>query len=165
MIEGSKAFTIHEASGAAALFWLLALLTPGEAALMHWLLPVKLAWIFTALSIYGAIWMIAVARSFHALPIVVDEQGITLRRGMLASMQIPWDAIASVSRQDPGGKHARFAVLSDPSIWIQFDRPLTVELPMGFTRQVRGAAIAPDDSQGFWKAISTVPSDPKSATI
>jgi hypothetical protein len=98
--------------------------------------------------------MIAVARSFAALPIVVDAQGITLRRGMLGSMYVPREAIASISRKDDGKKYARFAVLADPAVWIGFDRPLTVALPMGFTREVLGASVAADDKAGFLDAIS-----------
>ena len=151
---GARAFTIHEATGAASLFWLLALLTPIEAAIMHWMLPAKLAWIFTALSVYGALWMIAVARSFTALPIVVDAQGVTLRRGMLASLHVPREAIASVARVGDGRDFARFAVLAEPTVWITFHRPIEVELPLGFTREVRGAAVAPDDPAGFFAALT-----------
>ena len=151
--EGTHAFTVHESSGATSLFWMLAFLTPFEAAAMHFLLPTKLAWILTALSIYGAIWMIAVARSFNALPILVDAQSITLRRGMLASLKVPRASIASVSRQEHKS-FARFAVLAEPTVWIAFHSPLQLELPMGFTRQVRGAAIAPDDLNGFLNALN-----------
>ena len=65
-------------------------------------LSVKLAWTLTALSAYSAIWMVAVARSFTALPLLVDAQGIALRRGMMASLYVPRDVIQSVSRtQEP----------------------------------------------------------------
>jgi len=121
---------------------------------MHFLLPTKLAWILTALSIYGAVWMIAVARSFSALPIVVDAQAVTLRKGMLASMYVPRDAIASVTRVKAGTECARFGVLADPTVWILFDRPLHVQLPLGFSRQVRGASVAPDDVNGFLQALN-----------
>ena len=120
---------------------------------MHFLLPIKLAWILTALSIYGAIWMIAVARSFNTLPILVDAQNITLRRGMLASLNVPRASIASVSREERGN-FSRFAVLAEPTVWIAFHSPLQLELPMGFTRQVPGAAIAPDDLNGFLDALN-----------
>ena len=73
---------------------------------------------------------------------------------MTASMHIPREAIASVSRKDNAVKYARFAVLADPAVWITFNRPLKVELPMGFTREVRGAAVAPDDAAGFLQALS-----------
>ena len=150
---GAHAFTIHESSGAATLFWLLACLTPIEAGAVHFLLPVKLAWIFSAVSVYGAVWMVAVARSLSRLPIIVDAQGVTLRKGMLASMYVPRDAIASVSRQQPSEGYARFAVLADATVWITFNCPLTVELPLGFTRKVQGAAVAPDDAAGFFNSI------------
>lgn len=39
----------------ASLFWVLALLTPVEAGLMHFVLPTRFAWIFTALSVYGTV--------------------------------------------------------------------------------------------------------------
>ena len=152
--EGARAFTIHESSGAATLFWMLALLTPVEAVGLHFLLPIKLAWILTALSIYSAIWLIAVARSFSALPIVVNQQGISLRRGMMASMYVPREAIEGVSRQSAEKGLARFSVLSEPTVFLTFNRPLQVELPMGFTREVRGASIAPDDLHGFLDAIN-----------
>lgn len=151
--EGTRTFTIHEASGATSLFWMLAFLTPFEAAAMHFLLPTKLASILMALSIYGAIWMIAVARSFRALPILVDSQSVTLRRGMLASLKVPRTSIASVSGEKRK-TFARFAVLAEPTVWIAFDKPLPMELPMGFSRQVRGAAIAPDDLNGFLNALN-----------
>jgi hypothetical protein len=142
--ESAKAFTIHEASGGAMLFWVIALLTPVDAGLMHFLLPVKLAWILTAMSAYGAVWMIAMARSFAALPIVV---------GMMSSLYIPSEAIASVSREGGDPRYARFTLLSDPTVWIAFHRPLTMMLPMGFTRQVDGAAVSPDDAPGFFQSI------------
>ena len=76
----ANGFTIHEKSGAAMLFWLLALLTPLEAAAMHFILPRTIAWILTALTLYSALWMIAVARSVSALPIVVGTEISSLQR-------------------------------------------------------------------------------------
>lgn len=151
----AKAFTIHEASGGAALFWLLAAVTPVEAGALHLIVHAKWVWIATALSLYSAVWMIAIARSFDALPITVDSEGVTLRRGILATLRIPKDAITSISNSASGMKKpARFAVLADPTVWIQFERPLTLQLPFGFTRQVEAAAIAPDQPAQFRAALS-----------
>ena len=157
LAEGARAFTIHESSGAVGLIWVVALLTPFEAVGMHFLLPVKMAWILTAFSVYGAIWMIAVARSFGALPMVVDGEGVMLRRGMMASLYVPREAIESVSRvrgTGSTGNHARFAVLAEPTVFVEFKRGLQLELPMGFRREVRGAAVAPDDVSGFRGVVS-----------
>jgi len=125
-----------------------------EAAGMHYVLPAKLAWIFTILSVYGGLWMIAMARSFSALPLVVDAEGITLRKGLLSALYVPRDAIAAVSREPLGKGFAPFALLAEPTVWISFRQPLTVELPMGFARQVHGAAVAPDDASGFLSALN-----------
>jgi hypothetical protein len=151
---GAVAFTIHRTSGASALFFVMAALTPVEALVMYWLLPETLAWIVAVLSLYSAIWMIAIGRSFDALPILVDSGGITLRRGLLANLRVPRTAIRAVFRnRAPEGKSTRFAVLADPCLVIEFHQPLQVELPLGIRRQTLSASLAPDDAEGFLKAL------------
>ena len=68
---GARAFSVHEQSGVAALFGMLAGVSVMEAALVHlivmrWSTPA--AWILTALSSYGAVWLIAMARAFVLRP-------------------------------------------------------------------------------------------------
>lgn len=151
----SKAFTIHENSGGALLFFVVAGLTPVEAGVLHLILPKPLSWVMLALSLYSALWLIAIGRSFAALPILVDAEGITLRKGLLASIRIPKSAIRSVSRTQTSIKVLKFALFAEPSIFIEFNQPLTAQLPLGLTKTAMAASIAPDNPAAFMSALES----------
>jgi hypothetical protein len=115
---GARAFSVHEQSGVAALFGVLAGVSVMEAALVHlivmrWSTPA--AWILTALSSYGAVWLIAMARAFVLRPVLVEGGELVVRGGMMWTVRVPLRAIAAI---EPGGAKCglRMPPASQPNV-------------------------------------------------
>ena len=90
--RGSRAFSIHEQSGVAALFGMLAGVSVMEAALVHLVVmrwSVAAAWVLSALSIYGMVWLVAMARAFVLRPVLVQEGELVARSGMMWTVRVP----------------------------------------------------------------------------
>src|SRR6185295_1564896 len=96
---GTRAFPVHEQSGVAALFGVLAGVSVMEAALVHLIVmrwSAAGAWILTALSSYGAVWLIAMARAFVLRPALVKDGELVVRGGMMWTVRVPIRIIAAI---------------------------------------------------------------------
>jgi hypothetical protein len=88
------------------------------------------AWVLTALSAYGVIWLVGLGRSVALRPTVVEREGLRVRIGALAEARVPFEAIASVAlvraapanRRAPGYLHA--ALLAAPRLTIELKEPV-----------------------------------------
>jgi hypothetical protein len=83
---GSQAFTMHKHAMVGDLFYSLSLVSLLEIIPVHLLVnrwSHVLAWVLTAVSVYGAIWLIAMARAFHLRPSFIGPDGITIRYGLM----------------------------------------------------------------------------------
>ena len=110
--DGALPFTIHQRSGIAMLFGVLAGATLVEAAVVHqavtrWSTPA--AWVLTAVSLYAAVWLTAVARSFALLPVLLIGETLWIRRGLLVQAR-------SRSPKSPESRKARSHL---PNRWKQ----------------------------------------------
>jgi len=97
---GARAFTAHQRSGIAAIFGFVAGVSVMEAVLVHLVVArwsVAAAWTLTALSIYGAIWLAAIARSFALRPVLVQGDAVSIRRGLLREVRVSRAQIAEVT--------------------------------------------------------------------
>ena len=73
-------FTIHRETGFVTLLGVVAVASIGEATGMHLVLrrwSHVAAWVLTALSVYGAIWIVALARSIVLRPVLVTADAKT----------------------------------------------------------------------------------------
>lgn len=156
----SRAFTLHERSGANVLIGCLAAIslleiTPVHLLLNHWF-PAKpfIAWIATGLSLWGAVWMLALCRAFALRPTVVAPDSITVRFGLLFRVKIPAASIATLEYINaPDG--VRVVPKATPaSVYIRFREPLNAEFPGGFTRPIEAIGLSADDDLSFREAIS-----------
>jgi hypothetical protein len=79
----ARAFSSHKRSGHGGLVFALLVLTAVEALAIH-VLPTRwspvLAWIITALSLYGALWLLADYRASILRPVLVDSNEVWLRK-------------------------------------------------------------------------------------
>lgn len=148
--SGARAFTLHRESGVATLFGFLAGISLMEAALLHLLVArwsVTAAWILTALSVYGAVWLIAVARSFSLRPVLVTDDELIVRAGLLWTVRIPRSQVAI---ERPGGpSDLRVPLLADPNVVLRLAEPLVARDLYGMTRKVSTVAIGFDDPAAF----------------
>jgi hypothetical protein len=153
--EGSRAFSIHQQSGVAALFGALAGAGLIEAGLVHLVVmrwSVVAAWVLSALSLYGTVWLIAAARSFPLRPVLLEPGELLARGGMIWTVRIPLAAIraieSGVARYD-----LKLPAASHPNLVLRLAQPVTAHGMYGMTRQVASLALAIDDPAGFHRAL------------
>ena len=147
---GARAFTLHRQSGVATLFGFLAGVSLMEAALVHLLVArwsVTAAWILTAFSTYGAVWLAAVARSFSLRPVLLTNDELIVRAGLLWTVRIPRSQIAVERPSNPSD--LRVPLLTDPNVVLRLAEPVIARGLYGMTRKVSTVAIGFDDPSAF----------------
>jgi hypothetical protein len=153
---GVRAFSTHERSSAGIVFGALAGISLVESTVAHVLLlrwsPVA-AWVITALSVYSALWMAAIARSFSLRPLLVGNGELVVRSGMLLTLRVPFAQVEAV--QLAGGDGADFSLppLTDTNVVVEFSEPVTAYGIYGKKRRVKSLALSLDDAGGFEQEI------------
>jgi hypothetical protein len=153
--EGTRAFSIHEQSGAAALFGTLAGVSIMEAALVHLIVmrwSAAAAWTLTALSLYGAVWLIAIARAFVLRPVLIEGGELSARGGMIWTVRIPLTAICAVEA-GTAAHDLKLPPASEPNVVLRLSALVTAHGIYGMTRRVSALALALDDRDGFQRAL------------
>ncbi|MGH7542029.1 MAG: hypothetical protein ACRELC_13630, partial [Gemmatimonadota bacterium] len=94
-----RSFTYHEKTGYGALVVALLLGIAVEVIAIHALLArwsVSVAWIATALSLYGILWIIGDLRAVQLRPIVLEADRLVVRFGLRWSLDVPLRQIEAV---------------------------------------------------------------------
>lgn len=152
---GAQAFTVHEKSATAMLFGVFAGLSVAEAAvvhvvLLHW--SRTAAWALTGLSTWGAVWLVAAARSLALRPILLGNGELLIRSGMLSTLRVPLPKIAAV-RTANFGEGRVVPPMSDPNVLLEFSEPMVMCGMYGIRRRVARIALAVDDPTGLVRAL------------
>jgi hypothetical protein len=152
---GARAFSVHQESGAAALFGVLAGVSVMEAALVHLVVmrwSTAAAWGLTALSGYGTVWLIAQARAFVLRPVLVEEGELVVRGGMMWTARVPLGVVGTIG---PGGEKCDLRVppASQPNVTLHLSERVTARGMYGMRRQVASIALAVDDRERFVRAV------------
>jgi len=154
---GSRAFSIHREAGVVALFSVIAVLGCIETVGIHFLISRwnrTAAWVLTILSGYGLVWIVGLCQSIRLRPVLLDEEGLLLRLGLVWSLRVPYSAIAAL--HDGGWGHdAKVAPLGGPKTVIELHQPATLVYPFGITRQARRIGVAVDGHPEFVKALES----------
>ena len=96
-----KAFTTHTKGSFVVLLGVLVCLVLVEAPILHLVVArwsKAGAWTFTALSLYGYVWILGLARSLVLRPVVVTEGGLEMSKGFLWRVRVPWSEVLVVRR-------------------------------------------------------------------
>jgi len=153
--EGARAFSVHRQSGVAALFGMLAGVTVMEAALVHLVLmrwSATAAWVLTALSAYGVVWLVAMSRAFLLRPVLVQDGEVVVRSGMMWTLRVPVAAIAAVDR---GGKfEIKVPPACEPNVVLRLAAPVVARGMYGIARRVASVGLAVDDRDDLERAIA-----------
>ena len=142
----TQPFTMHKTSGIADLmlvigpFSLLEIF-PVHLLAAHW--SRTLAWVLTGLSVYGALWIFALGRSFALRPGFIGESEIVVRFGLVFSLRIPKDCIETMQREPINGA-LRVPRNGTPNVYFEFTRPLEAERMLGFRKQVTAIGLTVD---------------------
>jgi len=154
---GARAFSIHRESGIAALFGVLAGASLVEAALVHLVIArwsVAAAWLLTALSVYGALWLTAIARSFVLRPVLMEDQFLVVRTGILWSARIPRGTIVVAGSGVAPGKKPLTYPLCAPNVTLHLSQPVAAHGLYGMRREVCTVALQLDDRDAFLRALT-----------
>jgi hypothetical protein len=146
--SGAQAFTMHKRTMAGDLFYAMSLVSLIEIVPVHLLAnrwSHVLAWTLTGISVYGAIWLIAMARAFHLRPSFVGPEGVTIRYGLLFQLQA---AEFRVATEAPAGAWI-VPRNTTASTYLEFAEPVTAELILGIPKTVTAIGISPDDAISF----------------
>ena len=158
--ENCLAFTTGRRSGHGGLVFGLVFASAVEATVVHLLIAPHsplLAWLLTAATAYGALWLIADARAMVLRPLLAGPRGVRLRAGLRWSASIPINRIAAVQHSAPDDAGAlKLTLFGAPTIWLECDTPVVARGPYGIRRRTRWFGIAPDDAAGFEREISAL---------
>ncbi|MEL6133482.1 MAG: hypothetical protein AAFR59_08985 [Bacteroidota bacterium] len=93
-------FTYHKKGGASSLFGAFVMILVIETIALHFLLAIwnpTVAWILTGLSLYTMVQVFACIKAFAQRPIVINDQELILRYGIMNETHIPLADIESVT--------------------------------------------------------------------
>lgn len=153
--EGAAPFTFHKRSGFKDLLWGIALASLFEIPPVHLIVQRRsalAAWLLTAASVYGAIWLASLARSLDLRPGFIQNGQATVRFGLFFSLRFPASAVRAVSAEAVPGAF-RVGKGAEPNLWIEFSETLTAERMMGLRKPVRAISLTADEPDAFAAAL------------
>jgi len=138
--------------------WAFACIMAVELLVVHLLVSAlwshMAAFILSALSFAALVWTIAFIRSLKRLPVLVDDEAVTMRLGSLKSLRVPADRIAGLrtfwpreALNQPGVLN--FALINYPNVMLDLDPPLP-----GRRRPLIAIAHRLDDPAAFAAAVA-----------
>jgi hypothetical protein len=160
--EAGRTFSYHRAGGYAAIVSALLIVSACEIVGAHMLVSLAsstAAWLLTAISLYGVVWIVGDYQAVRLRPLLVGTDGLAVRLGLRWSVWIPRDAIAAIvpapkrpaSKRAPGHLHA--ALLVSPQWHVNLREPLVARGPYGITKRVTTVALAADDRTALRQAL------------
>jgi hypothetical protein len=156
---GAFACPHHRRSGHGRIVAALLLLLAFEAIPLHlllWRWSAVAAWLATAGTLYGALWLIADYRATVLRPILVGEESLLVRSGFRCTLSVPRALIAGVGRKKPdfGRESLDATLLGSPTHWLTLSEPLPAEGPYGRRRRVRALGLRADLVEEFDRFLS-----------
>lgn len=149
------AFSYHKAI--APMIWVLIGLSTIELVVVHLLLAhwwPRIAIVVAVVTLSGIVWLVMVVRSFHTLPVLVDEDGVLMRIGRFRAVRIgpdqiighasAWDSVTIKQRHV-----LNLALIAYPNVLIEIVEPVRVG-----RRRISAIAHRLDDPAGFKAALN-----------
>ena len=156
--DGAASFSYHKKSGQVAITLVLLFLVAAETIVAHlmitaWSTP--LAWVITALSVYGGLWILADLRASVLRPILITRDSILIKAGLRYDVEIPVELVERVERARPlEGPHISTALFGEPTHWIVLNEALMAEGVLGFRTEFGAIGFSPDNAGGFDEALN-----------
>lgn len=161
-VDRGRSFSYHREAGYGGLFAAVMIAGGVEVFAVHLLVmrwSSTAAWVLTAVSLYGLVWLTGDYQAMRHRPIRVTGKGLEIRIGMRWSLRIPWDAVKALrpvsysftAPKRPDYLHA--VVLGTPRYVVDLERVLVASGPYGITRKVRQVGFTIDDRAGFEETL------------
>lgn len=160
--EGARAITIHKRSEWGTIVACIIVLIAFESVGLHLLVQhwsTKVAWILTALDVYGVLWLIGDYHAMRLRPTLASSGRIEFRHGLRWSVSVDRDNIASVDAVESEADWKRkatlkFALLDEPRTMIRLREPVIASGLAGIRRRIDSIAILPDDAAELERALT-----------
>ena len=152
---GSRAFTLHNRSGFGDLILFVGLASLLEVVPVHLVVARwsgTVAWVLTALSLYGALWAFALGRSFALRPTLVTADALLVRFGLLFSLRIPFTSVRGISPEPVPGAQI-LPRNTEPAFYLEFTEPLEARMLPGLTKRIASIGLSADDSNALYAEI------------
>jgi hypothetical protein len=153
----ASTFTMHRASGAVAILGVLLGLVAVETVGTHLVLAVAVsptvALIATALSSYGALWLVGALHAIRLGGIRVLPDVIVIEKGLRARVIVPRAAIASATPITSAPAEATDLGYVAPNLVLALREPVTVHGLFGRLTTTRAIALTVDDRDAFVAAL------------
>lgn len=153
---GARAFSLYSQAGREDLLFLFAFASVFEILPVHLVVSrwsVTAAWAATGLSVYGAVWLIGMARSIGLRPALVGPEEVELRYGLLFRMCIPADRIAGVREAQAGDDAVLAPRKYAPNVCVELAGPVYGERLFGSNRRMDRVALAVENRAEFEQAV------------
>jgi hypothetical protein len=157
------AFSYHRRTGITTALGAALALAIVEAIGVHLLLyrahPTAAAGLLSV-SLYGIVWLLGFLRAVRLRPVLLTDEALHVRLGLLWDVCVPYPAIAGVVAvrsvaDERAVDYLRAVALGDPQLVIELHAPLAVAKPYGLGRKhVRRIGLAVDDPAGFAAALN-----------
>ncbi len=149
-----EGYSVHERSGWGAIVAVFLFLIAAEGVGMHLLVRQWLpsgAWLWTALDLYGALWLLGDYQALRLRRITLGDDALHLRFGLRASAAVPYTAIAAVEPRDGAWEKRKgtlkVAIADDPRTMIRLREPITIQSIAGMRKTIDTIAILPDGDE------------------
>jgi len=157
--SSEKSFTCHRKSSYAVIVWTFVFLIIIESFAVHLVLSklnVTLAWVVTALSIYGVLFFVGDFNAIRRRTIYFDDEHLHLRTGIRWFSKIPVTEIDRVELtriSEKSNSNLNLVLFGDPNVKIVFKSPQSAIGLYGITRQFSCAFLFLDEKALFMDEI------------
>jgi hypothetical protein len=155
-------FTVHREAGWSSICGVFVALSLVEIPCLHLVVAIvgstTAAWVVTALSVYGVVWLIGDAHALRHGGIRVDADALDIRVGVRWQGRVPYGTIARVAPANappPGAIRAGVAITT---VVLELTEPVTLVGLLGRRRSARAVALSVDDVPGFEAAVEAAAS-------
>ena len=162
-VRSATRFTVHRVNGWAMFAGVLVFLTVVETAVAHIAIAAfaspTAAWVVSALSSYGVIWLLGDLHALRHGGVVVTDDGLELALGVRWTGRIPWSAIASIERGTPGENEPGVvdASILGANVVVELRTPCELVGILGRRRIATRVALSIDDADAFTSLRRTGP--------
>lgn len=140
------------------MIWALVGLAIVEAGLVHLLVALlwskRAALLLSVISMAGAAWLVALVRSFRALPVTVDADEVVMRAGRLKAIRFARGDVAGVGGEVTAAelkdrRLLKLSLLAHPNVLVRLKAPVALG-----RRCINRVAHRLDDPAGFAAALA-----------
>jgi hypothetical protein len=160
---GEQHFSGHRQNGNASNQLGFVIVMGAELPIAHVLLHLAfgptVAWVVTALSAYGWLYLWAEYRATHWRPVSLDGRSLHLRYGLLIDTTLPLDAVHSVEPVDANETlrraplRLRLQGMGRANVRLRLRPATTLQLPWG-EREMGEVLLGLDEPERFMQAVS-----------